>query len=101
MRFEEQAIATRRHRRPREIRHHAPVAAAAGTRCHGRRRLPWTAGSWHLYAVSAVKDHGTTKILHPGNRTHVVDEVAVTERAAALGEQQPAIAHLGHLGDDV
>jgi hypothetical protein len=90
MGFEEDAVAAARHRRLRQIRDHAPLTA--GSIAQGR---------WLLYAVGGVKDHRATEFLHHRNGPHVVDELAVAERAAALREQQVAIAGLGHFTDHV
>src|SRR5207237_179485 len=76
--------------RPGQVRDHA--AFAAGAVAQGRR---------FLYAVRGVEDHGAAEFLHHRDAAHVVDELAVTEGAAALGEDQVRVAPLGHLRDDV
>ena len=81
MRLQKDAVAAAGDRRPRQVRHHPPVPVAAVA-----------ASSWHLYAVSGVKDHRAAQILHPRDGPHVADQLAIAEGGAPLGQQQPAIA---------
>src|SRR5437879_3183688 len=90
MGFEKDAVASAGDRRPNQVRNHAPIAAAAIAQ-----------SPWHLYAVSAVKDHRAAQILHPRDGTHIADQLAIAETSPSLGEQQAAIADFLHLAHHV
>src|SRR5205823_9094069 len=90
VRLQKQAIAADGDRRPGQVRHHAPIPAAAVA-----------LAAWHLYAVRGVEDHGATQVLHERDGTHVADQVAVTEGISAFGQQEPAVVDLLHLTEDV
>ena len=77
MRFHEQAVDTGGHCRRGERRN---VLARAAAR-------PTLAAPRLLHRMRRVEDHGRIACgAHPGNRTHVDDEVAVSEEGAALGD---------------
>src|SRR6185437_6162 len=89
MRLQKESVASRRHSRSRQVWHHTTITATLVSRA-----------AWHLYAVSGVKDHGITQILHPRDRTHVTDQRVVAEGRAALRQQQAPIAHYLHFVDN-
>ena len=59
------------------------------------------AGAWELDGVGGVEDDGGAGGLHLGDGAEVVDQAAVAEGGAALGEEDAGGADGGDLGDDV
>ena len=90
MRLHENAVHPRRHRRPRERRREAPIAAGTGAE-----------SARTLHGVRSVHHHGITKLAHDEERTHVRDEIAVAEARAAFAQHDAAVAGGLDLADDL
>ena len=89
VRLDEDAGDADGHRRARQHRHEAAVAA-------GRSPLP----ARLLHRMGRVEDHRAAGLGHDRQRAHVGDERVVAEARAALGEET-FVAALDDLGDDV
>ena len=48
--------------------------------------------------MSRIEDH-RRELAHDGQRTHVDDEIVVSERSSALGEEDLVVARLANLGN--
>ena len=80
MHLEEQGVGARRDAGPRQKRHMAPVPA---------RSIALAAGE--LAGVCGIEHH-RGEFLHDGNAGQVVDEPAIAEECAALGNQNALVS---------
>ena len=88
--LDEEAGHADRHRRAREHRHEAAVAARGGALS---ARL--------LHGVGGIEDHGAADLGHDRQRAHVDHQRVVAERGAPLGDEHVGVAASRDLGDHV